>query len=142
MNDKIIYDLQFNKDWNVKPGQTAGKLQCNCFLELTIEHQIYNPETIHRVFNKNNGKTAQKLGFVKVLKCTKFEYKDLNKYEGMCYLCTGEGVNETKSIIQKKYKNTIKDNTTLAFVLFRYLTQSEIVLLTENIKEQSQTKLM
>jgi hypothetical protein len=136
----IIYDLEFSHDWNTREGTKTGKLQCSHFTTLRHYSKKYAVQTVHRVWNNNDKKKREHLGYAVVIRQMNFQLKDLEKYDVLCRLDTGYGWAETKKLLQKMYKD-LKDEDWMNFVLMRYLTKLEIVRMTETLKNDSQTQI-
>lgn len=138
-----IYDTHFSHDWNTREGQSVGKLQCGHFTTLRLYSQKYAPGTVHRIWNKGTNGKAQNQGYATVITRLHFQFKDLEKHDVLCRLDTGYGWHETKQLLLKMYKDlNINDATWFCFALFRYLTKLEIQVMTDNLKSDSQTKIL
>ena len=138
-----IYDTTFSHDWNVREGKADGKLQCSHFTTLRLYSDKYKPGTIHRIWNnKIKGKPDNK-GYATVITRLHFQLKDLEKNDVLCRLDTGLDWHETKSLLLRLYKDSnINEDTWFCFALFRYLTKLEIQVMTDKMKNDSQTNLV
>ena len=131
-----IYDTEFTHDWNTREGtQQNGKLSCANFTTLRYQNPKFYAGAIHRIWNNHNGKKREHTGYAKVIRVMNFKFKDIEKYDVLCRLDTGYNFAETRNIMQKMYKNVQSDHD-FCFVLFSYLTKSEIVSLTEKTQTQ------
>lgn len=136
-----IFTTEFMHDWNTREGVQVGKLGCSHFTTLRKLSAKYATQTIHRIMVSNANKQKTQTGYTVVIRQYPIKFKDLEKYDILCRLDTGYGWQETRTLLQRMYKD-ITDEQDMCFVLMRYLTKAEIGRLNEKLKSDSQTTIL
>jgi len=87
--------IQFSYNWN-------NKLGCKSYTTIRLKSERYKIGNTYNIYLKGLEQIE-----AKIINIKEFKLKDLNDY--MAYLDTGYGVEETKLIIHRMYKNISED---------------------------------